>query len=151
MLVDEQIPQVLIGDIAGDNLTIRVLGREYPDADDFGDGNWLSTLIDFSIGQFNGTIASLPRVEEFQKFRDSLVKVSTSMEGEATFNSMEDWLTIRVSFINSVNLLIAGSLIDKPGSGNRLNYVINGIDQSYLASIIGSLNELLDAFPAFEE
>jgi len=57
--VDEQArPEVRIGGPVGDHIAIRVLGRAYPDADDFGDGNWLSTFIDFAVGQFSGTVAA---------------------------------------------------------------------------------------------
>ena len=65
-------PTVVIGDPVGDRISIRVRGRSHPLATDFGDGNWLTTMIGFTLGQFEGTVAACLRAEEIREFRQQL-------------------------------------------------------------------------------
>jgi hypothetical protein len=144
---DELRPEVTVGAPGGDHITIRVLGRLYPGADDFGDGNWLSTLIDFAAGQFSGTVSASLRAEELQAFRDGLEKLYATLQGEALLESMEEWLTLRVTATSSGRLYVTGRLTDRPGDGNQLLFDIDSLDQSYLPAILENLDEVRTFFP----
>lgn len=142
-----QHPTFAIGELTGDSLLIRVLGRSYPGADDFGDGNWLSTMIQFTLGQFQGELSASLRAEEFEAFRDELRTQCSSLRGEAILTSMEEWLALRVSLEGSGRLRIEGVLLDRPSVGNQLRFEIHGLDQSYIPGMIDGLDQIVSAYP----
>ena len=120
MSEEELRPHVIVGDPAGDHISIRVLGRLHPGTDDVWDGNWLATPIE---------------------------AVVVTLDGEAVLKSVEDWLTLRVAAASRGRLGVTGILLDRPGDGNRLIFKINDLDQSYLPRIIDSLDEVETFFP----
>lgn len=89
--------EVLIGGRGGDHVLIRVLGRVHPDAHDFWDANWLMTPVEVVAGDFLASIGASLRAEEIHEFRSGLTRVYESPQGEATLQSMEGWLSLRVS------------------------------------------------------
>lgn len=150
--MDEKVPPtVVFGAPAGDQISIRVLGRGHPQATDFGDGNWLTTMIDFTLGQFEGTIAASLRAEEIREFRQQLGNLYSTLRGQAALESMENWLTLRVTMTGAGRLDVTGLLIDRPGTGNELKFNIAGLDQSYLPAVLDSLGEILTAYPVLAE
>jgi len=139
--------EVTVGAAAGEHITIRVVGRLHPGFDDFWDGNWLSTRIDFAVGRFTGTVSASLRAEELLTFRNGLDGLYTRFQGEALLGSLEEWLTLRITATGSGQLRVTGELTDHPGDGNRLLFEINGLDQSYLPAILDGLDEVLTLFP----
>jgi hypothetical protein len=147
-VTSEQYPEVFIGDPVGDHLAIRALGRLHPRADDYWDGNWLQTAIVFSVGAFRGMVGASLRTDELRQFRVALEKAYKSLEGEAVLDSMEEWLQVKLVLDRAGHVRITGVLADRVGDiGNRLNFRIEGIDQSYLPSTIDALGYLEERFP----
>lgn len=142
-------PEITIGVSGGDQLKIRLLGRLHPGATDRWDGNWLSTFIDYAVGQFSGSIAASLRSDELLGFRDSLQAMSDSLSGTAVFESMEDWLNLHLTIDAAGRLSLTGVLSDGPGVGNTLQFEIGGLDQSYLREIVEELDEALAKYPVF--
>jgi len=144
---DEVRSEVRIGGPVGDHIAIRVLGRAYPHANDFYDGNWLTTVIDFALGQFSGTVAASLRADEFRSFHRALKELDASLRGDARLESMEEWISLRIAATSSGRLEIAGRLTDRPGDGNQLIFEIDGLDQSYLPAILTDLAGQLTRYP----
>lgn len=144
---DELRPEVVVGDPVGDHLSIRVLGRLHPGSDDFWDGNWLATPIDVVVGKFRGTIGASLRADELQRFREAIEKLHASLDGDAVLESMEDWISLKVTAEPSGGLVMTGTIVDRLGDGNRLTFRIDGVDQSYLPAIIDALDEVETFFP----
>jgi hypothetical protein len=144
---DQLRPEVIVGDPAGDHLSIRVLGRLHPGAEDFWDGNWLATPIEATVGSFQGRVGASLRADELQAFRDALQNLHSTLNGEAVLESMEKWLTLRVAATSRGRLEVQGTLLDQAGDGNQLIFKIEGLDQSYLPKIIDSLAEIDTFFP----
>jgi len=140
-------PEVVVGDPSGDHLSIRVLGRLHPGADDFWDGNWLATPIEATVGGFQGRVGASLRADELQAFRDALQGLHSALNGEAVLESMEKWLTLRVAATSRGRLEVQGTLLDRAGDGNQLIFKIEGLDQSFLPRIIDSLEEVNTFFP----
>ena len=90
-------PEVVVGDPSGDHLSIRVLGRLHPRADNFWDGNWLATPIEATVGGFQGRVGASLRADELQAFRDALQGLHSALNGDAALESMEKWLTLRIA------------------------------------------------------
>jgi hypothetical protein len=140
-------PQVVIGRLENDHLLIRVLGRLHAGADDFWDGNWLVTPIEVVVGGFRGEPGASLRAEELLGFRQALECVYASLEGEAVFESMESWLTLRIAIDRSGRVAVTGKVIDQIGGANELNFRIDGLDQSDLPAMIEELQEIETFFP----
>jgi hypothetical protein len=85
--------------------------------------------------------------EEINEFRSGLTRVYESLQGEATLQSLEGWLGLRVSIDGAGRLAVAGKVKDKPGPGNELSFQIIGLDQSYLLPIIGALEMAEEFYP----
>jgi hypothetical protein len=144
---DQLQPEVIVGDANGEHVSIRVLGRLHPNSDDFWDGNWLATPIEVSVGKFRGTVGASLRADELRRFRDAVERLHATLEGEAVLESMEEWLTLRLTAAGSGRLQVQGTVLDRAGDGNRLTFKIDGLDQSYLPGIVDSLDDVDTFFP----
>jgi hypothetical protein len=140
-------PEIVVGDPAGDHLSIRVLGRLHPGAEDFWDGNWLATPIEVAVGGFQGRVGASLRADELQAFEDALKGLHSTLKGESLLESMEKWLTLRIAATSRGRLEVKGTLLDRAGDGNQLIFKIEVLDQSDLPNIIDSLEEVNTLFP----
>lgn len=147
--MSEEIPhQILVGYPTRDHLSIRVLGRLHPDAQDFWDGNWLATTIHVAAGGFTGTVGASLRAEELQKFRAAVAELHRTLQGEAVLESMEKWLFLRIAITASGRLRVTGTLVDRAGGGtNELKFVVPELDQTFLPAMIQNLEEVQIFFP----
>jgi hypothetical protein len=148
---DDSPPAVMVGRHDGDHVLINVLGRLHPGAVDSSDGNWLMTPIEISVGAFKAEIGASLRAEELRAFRLALESLAAALEGEAVLESMETWITLRVSVDRLGRLEVVGEAADKPGSENHLAFRVSDLDQSDLSDMIASLRSVNDAFPVVGE
>jgi hypothetical protein len=143
--VDEHA--VVIGHAEGDRVVLAVVGRMHPEAQDYWDGNWLITPIRLHVGGFSGTLAAGLRGEELARFREELEGVYANVAGMATLTSIEDWLTLRVNCRRTGSLEVTGEACDQPGTGNRLEFAVEGMDQTYLPPLIEALRQCEQHYP----
>jgi hypothetical protein len=61
----------VIGADRGEQLSIHVTRREFPEASDYWDGNWVYATIRIRAGAFRGEYEALVRTDELASFRDS--------------------------------------------------------------------------------
>ena len=141
-----EMPSVLIGHAQSDHVRITILGRLHS-ASDYWDGNWLVSPIEIRAGGFSGELQAGIRAEELLAFRSALEHVAESPEGSATFESMEEWLSMRVVLNEQGDLAISCLARDNGGIGNELRFSIDGLDQSSLPAIIDELSAINAAFP----
>lgn len=147
---EQSRPEVVIGTPGGDRLKIRFLGRLHPEVDDQWDGNWISAFIDYRVGQFEGSVAASLRSEELARFGSSLRDVSRTLRGEAVYESMENWLSLRLRVDAAGRVIVLGTVSDRAGVGNKLEFEIDGLDQSYLPAMIEELDDALIAYPVLK-
>jgi hypothetical protein len=100
-------------------VSIRVLGRIHADATDYWDGNWLVTPVEVVAGAFEGEVGATLRAEEMRGFREAIQRLNQSLQGEALLESMETWLTLRVTAERSGHVVVSGRVVDRPGFGQR--------------------------------
>ncbi|WP_073837598.1 WapI family immunity protein [Micromonospora sp. CB01531] len=143
----EQRAEVLIGDRDSSYLLIRALGRLHPGASDYWDGNWLITPVTISVDSFTGEVGASIRAEELRGLREGLERLNHDLEGEAVLESMEGWLSLVFRMKAGGRIDISGQACDRPGGRNRLCFVIDGLDQTNLPSIIDSLELVETRFP----
>ncbi|WP_020659485.1 WapI family immunity protein [Amycolatopsis benzoatilytica] len=143
---------VTIGREHGNRLVISVLGRMHGQATDFWDGNWLLSPIEVFAGGFSGRVPAGLRTDELQSFREELENAHEDFGGVARLTSMEEWLELTVTVEKSGRVEIEGAVADgeglgNDGTGNRLSFRIDGLDQSEVPAIIDGLSAIEDAFP----
>jgi hypothetical protein len=119
----------------------------HPRADDYWDGNWLISPIEVAVGGFRGRVGAGLRVEELIHFRKGLAELYVSLDGEAVLESLETWITLRVSARPTGQLTVTGTVTDEPGIGNELTFEIADLDQTDIPAIVQSLSEIEAAFP----
>ena len=138
-----------ITDAFGDYVTLEVRGRQFPQSDDFWDGNWLDTPLTIHVGSFDAQVSSTLRTNELLKFKEELEAVYRDNAGTAVLSTMEGWLLIEVVADGLGHLQVTGHLRDEVGGGygNDLNFELRGLDQTWLPPVLASLEEVLATYP----
>ncbi len=138
--------RVTIGPQDGEHLTVEPIRRNQPECNDYSDGNWLACAIDVKVGGFRGHVDADLRAEEFASFRNGLQRLYNQLDGEVTFETVEQWLTIHVAGDGRGHFEATCQLRDEPGMGNRLAFSL-AFDQTYLPAVLRSLEAILHRFP----
>jgi len=144
---DNLRPTLMIGRPSGDRVEIQVLGRLHGGVDDFWDGNWLVSPVNIVVGGFTGEVGASLRADEFESFRAAVERLDATLQGEASLESMEGWLSLVLAVGSSGRLIVTGKAIDRLGGGNHLSFTIGDLDQSDLPGIIDALDEIETFFP----
>ena len=141
MLSDTQQPDI---QIAGFDLWIH--GRQFPECDDYCDGNWLDVtarcLADSSVVTVNGPFIHLP---ELHQWMNECKNISASLSGEAKLSCMEPNIALKIKMICLGNCEL--SVFITPDNLLQEHSFRFAIDQSYLPHLIKSLEVILNAFP----
>lgn len=128
-------------------LSITVRGRAYRHSQDYWDGNWLLVTVVVHAGKFTGDVPGLMRAEEFQKFSGELRAFQQTLAGAVTFETTEEWLSLRFEVNRLGEIEIAGSLSDEVNFPyNTLKFTLKS-DQSFLTKALQQLEQVVKAFP----
>lgn len=124
-----------------------VHGRQFPEAQDRWDGNWLSVTAHcvqaaasvWATGAMLDTIGLLP-------FRDELKRLHQTLSGEAVLASHEPNVVVRIAAADSAGHLRVRVEVspDHLAQGHWFEFEI---DQSYLPAAVAQLESVLAAFP----
>ena len=137
-----QAPSIELGDF---QLTVH--RREFPDAHDRWDGNWLHVTA--QCAQAGAIVAAggpIAEAVDLQRFRDELAAVQASRSGQAELSGAEPNIRVRVAAGDGLGRLrVRVDLTPDPQTqGHWFEYAI---DPSYLAGTIGQLDAVLAVFP----
>jgi hypothetical protein len=138
--------EILIGDAGGQHVLIRPLARSQPGLFDYRDANWIACEVDITAGGFRGKLSADLRSEEFQGLLEDVEALSRSLEGSATFATMEGQITLSLTTDGQGLVRVNGDALDAAGTGNRLRFGFQ-IDQADLPQLCRDLESLLIAFP----
>lgn len=138
--------EILIGDPAAQHVLIRPLGRSHPGLFDKWDGNWIDCEIVIVAGAFRGSFRADLRSEEFRMFQEDVEDLNRTLDGAASFSTMEGQLALSLTADGNGQVRVAGEGIDEAGVGNRLQFGFV-IEQAHLQDLGRSLEHLLTAFP----
>jgi hypothetical protein len=141
--------EVLIGDRSAQHVLIRPLSRGNPGLFDDRDGNWIECEVEVVAGGFRGAFTADMRSEEFHAFMDQVSELDRTIDGAATFTTMEGQLAIALTGERSGQIRIAGEALDLAGSDNRLVFSFTA-EAACLPAISRSLESLLAAFPVID-
>ena len=138
--------EIVIGDLGGQHVVIRPVGRSSPGLFDSWDGNWIVCEVEIAAGGFRGRFNADMRSEEFHAFMDQVSELDRTVEGAATFTTMEGQLALSLTGGVTGRVRVVGEALDLAGSENRLEFSFD-VDQTYLRTLARSLELLLAAFP----
>ena len=140
-------PPAVEADFLLEGLRIWVHGREFPDATDEWDANWLNITARYQ-GQSGVTEIRGPELDtvSFLRFHRELLAMAGALVGEATLESVEPSVKLTVRFSDRLGHLVA-RLELTPSSWSEGHWFEIGLDQSHLGGLIGQLQKVLDRFP----
>jgi hypothetical protein len=137
-----QAPAIELGDF---QLTVH--RRQFPDAQDRWDGNWLQVTAQCAqAGAIVAVGGPILETADLQRFRDQLVAVAAVPAGEAVLSGAEPNLVVRVAVVEGLGLArVRVELTPEPqAQGHWFAYTI---DPSYLAHAVRQLDAVLAVFP----
>ena len=137
---------ILIGDSDGQHVILRAIGRSHPGLFEYSDGNWITCELQISVGGFRGHFRADLRSEEFVTFLEELASLRNTLEGRATFSTIEGQIGFSLIGDERGHVRVEGEAVDIAGTGNRLHFGFE-IDQTYLPPLCRSLEAFLGAFP----
>ncbi len=138
--------KIEIGSAAAERITITVIARSHPTATDYDDANWIRTSVGVRVAGFGGLFGADLRTEELESLRVQLSALYETLNGEATFETMEECVSLRFTGDGTGHVRVEAELRDKAGSGNLLRCAL-GLDQTDLPPIIKSLDAAAQAWP----
>lgn len=126
---------------------IWVHRRQFPDAYDRWDGNWLHVTT--QCAQAGAIVAAggpILDAADLQRFRDELAALAGTPSGEAELHGAEPNIRVLVATSDGLgHLRVRVELTpDSQAQGHWFEYVI---DQSYLPETISQLDAVLELFP----
>jgi hypothetical protein len=137
-------PDVVIG-----GLKIWVHGRQFPDAEDYWDGNWLRAIACCSSpGAIVCTEGPIIHLGEIHGFLHGCRKLYESLSGEAALACIEPNLSVKLSA--EWNGALAVHIKISPDQMTERHSFEESLDQTYLPSVIAQCVALLEKFPVRE-
>jgi hypothetical protein len=133
-------------DIKLAGLSIWVLSRQFPECDDYWDGNWLNVVIRVEANRASVS-ASGPvlRIDEVAEFYAELAVLHRDLTGVAELRCIEPELGVRVSCSSTGQVEV---VIDvTPDHLTQSHQFQFSIDQSYLPAVLEGCTNILNAFP----
>lgn len=123
-------------------LQIWVHGRQYPDTNDYWDGNWLKvTACCEAKGASVWTNGPIIHLSELQSWMISTKELSKTLKGEAKLLCMEQelFVTLKAESLGHIamNVEITPSINEQE---HRFSFEL---DQSYLPSLVSQCDEVL--------
>ena len=127
-------------------LQIWVHSRQFPEMDDYWDGNWLNVTAHCGAAGadvwVSGAIIHLPELERWAEACEQMYK---TLAGEANLECIEPELSVEMKMGGHGQMAMVVSLTPDPLT--QKHQFQFGIDQSYLPRLVNECRELLAAYP----
>lgn len=134
-----------VGD-GGEQLRIDVLGYERAPVGEYFDDNWLSVAVEVKAGGFTGFFSASFLTGELEAFHQQAARLHASLEGSATFRTLEEQLSLDLVGDGLGHIRLTGRAEDQPGIGNTLEFAF-AFDQTQLQPSVQDLARVLSTFP----
>ena len=141
--------EIVIGDVGAQHVLIRPIARSSPGLFDNWDANGLLCEVELAAGGFRARFSADMRSEDFHAFMDQILELERTVDGAATFATIEGQVALSLSADSNGRVRVAGEALDSPGDGNRLTFRFD-IDHTELSEISRAIGYLLAAYPVVE-
>jgi hypothetical protein len=133
-------------DLACGQLKIWVIGRQFSEAMDYWDGNWIDVVAECSDEGACVTVrGSILHLGEILKWHTDLAKMDETLSGSAELSTTEPNLHLKLSCDHLGHVLAVCSIT--PDHLNQSHTFRFEIDQSYLKAIVRDCHRILEAYP----
>ena len=129
-----------------ERVEVDVLRYERAPVGEFYDDNWLVVDIRVQAGGFHGRVAATIITQELINFASQLHTLNKTLSGSARFSTLEQQLSLHLVGDDKGRIELRGEVADRPGSGNRLQFILQ-FDQSQLGVSIRELEKVALQFP----
>jgi hypothetical protein len=133
-------------------LKIWVHGRQFPDARDYWDGNWLSSTARCDgAGSCVEATGHFLHLGEIQKWKESLAEFSRSLTGSVELPTIEPTLRVKIEATGSRTGHLK-CLVEITGDHMNEHHRFSlDSDQSYLPGLMAQLGAVLRKYPIKNE
>lgn len=133
-------------DISVAALKIWTHNRQFPDSDDYWDGNWINSSAQMSAnGATVEVIAPFIHLGELKRWYGQLLDLNKSLSGEANLEPMEPDLSVSMKAESLGHITVNVNMT--PDNISQKHWFEFEIDQSYIPKLIGDLEAVLSKFP----
>jgi hypothetical protein len=141
-------PEELYGDpdFKFGGLSLWALSRQFPQSDDYWDGNWIYTYASAEApGARIETQGPFLRSDEIECFLGELTRLNQNLEGRAELNCMEPDLRVEVACgsMGSVEVIVEIT----PDHVTQSHRIVYALDQTYLGLAMGGCRSILTKYP----
>jgi hypothetical protein len=127
-------------------LKIWVHGRQFPEATDYWDGNWLHVTVECSaINAVVCVSGPLIHLSELAQWATSAEKLHSTLNGEANLVCMEPELSVKLVLDKLGHMLMTVNIT--PDLMSQQHCFRVELDQSYLPNLIAGCRGILDSYP----
>jgi hypothetical protein len=127
-------------------LRLWVRGRQFPDARDYWDGNWLEVVaVCFYPGARIELTGPYIRTDDLQRFMDACVRLDRELTGEAVLETLEPNLKVVMSGNGRGRIHLVVALT--PDHVAQQHSFEDDIDQTDVLAAVSSLRSVLENFP----
>jgi hypothetical protein len=127
-------------------LSIYVGGREFPNASDYWDGNWLIVRASMEAkGARVDCAGPILRTTDFKRFRDELRIMAETLAGTATLSGLELELNVVFKMVSRGRMEVEVEIT--PDHLTQSHNFSMELDQSYLPPLITFCESILEKFP----
>jgi len=148
--VPEEVMEPVEPDLKLDGFSLWVFGRQFPDASDYWDGNWLNVRARVetpgAVVEVQGPIVRAP---ELAKFVKQLETLHTNLVGEAALRCMEPNLQVAIR-VNSLGHIRIKVMIT-PDHMTESHEFSFDLDQTYLGPFLAGCRSVLSRWPVRAE
>jgi len=133
-------------DLKLEGLQIWVHGRQFPDAADYWDGNWLRVTA--HCGRSGASIfatGSIIHLSELDRWRVESEELLKKLSGEAKLACIEPALSVTLKAGSLGHITMEVSIT--PDHLSQRHWFQFGIDQSYLPPLVRQCQSILEVYP----
>jgi hypothetical protein len=126
--------------------SLRILGRQFPDASDFWDGNWLNVQARVEAsGSWVEAQGAIVRTSEVARLAEELEALSTNSVGEAALRCIEPNLQVVIRS-NALGHVVVEIMItpDHMTQSHKFKF---DLDQTYLGPLLDGCKNVLTNWP----
>ncbi len=146
MGIEKHEEQLGAPDIELHGLQIWIHGRQFPNADDYWDGNWLRVTAHCGThGADVWTTGPILHVPDFVRWLADLETMNQSLSGDANLVSLEPELSVELTMTQFGHVSMRVEIT--PDNMTQEHSFQFELDQSYLEGVIESCRRLITEYP----
>jgi len=133
----------------GGNIRIVVEARENPNAEDVSDANWVSSVVDLTVGPFSGSYAAAFGAGDFVRFAAQVEELAAGKRTEAIFRTAEEGLDLDLRSTRTGAITVSGTARSTEMVSASLAFKFD-VDATAVDTMFRGLCRIVDAFPVIE-